>query len=104
MAYTVISNPMPGPLCAAMDDLLQHDARVAPDGVYPDAEGHHLIARSGTLAVHAVLALDHYEDGVAWADSDLTWTATLDGQPVQLKRWSDVCAAVRSHAPGKAGT
>jgi hypothetical protein len=84
---------MPEPLTAAMGSLLRHGGRV--ESAYPDTDGHHLVARRGAVQVHAVLALDHYADGVDWADGDMSWTVTRDGAPVECARWSQVCAAVR---------
>lgn len=98
MPYTA-TRPMPDPLLSAMTSLTRHGARIPVDGTYPGADGHHLTATSGPFAVHVVLALDHYADGIEWADGELTWTAILDDQPLTLDRWSDVVAAVRQHAP-----
>ncbi|MDQ1041513.1 hypothetical protein QFZ75_008015 [Streptomyces sp. V3I8] len=98
-AYTVVSNPMPGPLLAAMSSL--KGATVAPEDAYSDAQGHHLIARKGSVVVHATLALDHYADGVDWADGDMAWAVTRDGAPVDCIRWSDVVTVVRE-APEEA--
>lgn len=78
-----------------MTHLLREGATVAPQGAYADGEGHHLIARKGEVTVHAVLALDHYADGVAWADGDMSWTVTHEGSPVACERWSHVVSFVR---------
>lgn len=93
-AYTVLSNPMPASLLTAMSSL--EGVTVAPQDAYADDQGHHLIARRGPVVVHAVLALDHHADGVAWADGDMSWTVTRDGAPVDCARWSDVVTVVRA--------
>lgn len=93
-AYTVRSNPMPASLLTAMGSLKGVGAH--DEDAYADEAGHHLIARKGAVVVHAVLALDHYADSVAWADGDMAWTVTRDGAPVECARWSDVVTAVRA--------
>ncbi|QDN94942.1 hypothetical protein FNV58_01020 (plasmid) [Streptomyces sp. RLB1-9] len=94
--YTVRTNPMPEPLRAALTSLIRNGARVGPEDTYADEHGHHLIARTDTVEVRAVLALDHYADGVGSADGELRWTVTRDGAPLECARWSAVVALVRN--------
>lgn len=92
------SDPMPSALLKAMSSLGYVGAVVGPQDAYRDADGHHLVARKGEVVVHAVLALDHHADGVAWADDDMSWTVTRDGVPVVCERWSHVVSLVRDAA------
>jgi len=94
-------DPMPGALLHAMSSLGHVGATVGPQDAYRDADGHHLIARRGPVVVHAVLALDHHADGVAWADGDMTWTVTRDGVSVDIERWPHVVTYVRDADPAE---
>lgn len=82
-----------------MTSLLRSGALVSPEDVYADEQGHHLIVHGSSVQAHVVLALDHHVDGAEWADGDLTWTVTRDGAPVEVERWSQVCAVFRENRP-----